>query len=134
MTATSSLTEQNRATVESMYAAVTSGDIEGFLSHLADDIVIDEPLYLPYGKVYRGKREFLELFPKLNQYVDASQIKVHYLIADGDRVAACLGLPDVNTGKAVHLLEQSTLRDGKVAEIKLFYYDAGTMMDAPKIV
>lgn len=134
MTATTSLTEQNRAIVEALYDAGIKGDIEALMGFLADDVVVDEPLYLPYGKVYRGKEEFLGLFQGIGRYMDLSKITVHYTIADGDRVAACLGIPDTTTGELTHFLEQSTLRDGKIVEMKLFYYDAQTMMEQPKIV
>jgi hypothetical protein len=134
MTTTASLTEQNRAVVEAMYRAIGQGDFEGLLAQMADDLVIDEPLYLPYGKVYRGKAELAGLFEKIGQYFDASQVQVKYMIADGDRVAACLTAPDATSGKPVEMLEQSTLRDGKIVEVKLFYDDTGTMMDKPKIV
>ena len=134
MTTTASLTEQNRAIVQSMYDAGIRGDFEGLMSHLADDVVVDEPLYLPYGKVYNGKAEFVGLFESIGQFLDVSQITLHYLIADGDRVAACLGIPDATTGKLVHLLEQSTVKDGKVVHMQLFYYDMGTMLEKPKVV
>ena len=134
MTATISLTEKNRGIVESFYAAAVSGDLAAIAPLLADDLVVDEPDYLPYGKVYRGKEEFAGLLGLIGQYLDVSKVQVNYLIADGDRVAACLGIPDVTTGEMTHLIEQSTLRDGQIVEIKLFYYDAQSMTGKPKVV
>ena len=134
MTTTESLTEKNRAIVEKLYAAASSGDLGAVAPLLADDIVVDEPTYLPYGKVYRGQEEFAGLFGMIGQFLDLTQVNVHYLIADGDRVAACLGIPDVTTGEMTHFIEQSTLRDGQIVEMKLFYYDAQSMIGAPKIV
>jgi hypothetical protein len=134
MTTTESLTEKNRAIVEKLYAAASGGDLGAIAPLLADDIVVDEPTYLPYGKVYRGKEEFAGLFGMIGQYLDLTQVNVHYLIADGDRVAACLGIPDVTTGEMTHFIEQSTLRDGQIVEMKLFYYDPQTMLDKPKVV
>jgi ketosteroid isomerase-like protein len=134
MTTTESLTEKNRAIVEKLYAAASSGDLEAIAPLLADDIVVDEPTYLPYGKVYRGKEEFAGLLGMIGQFLDLTKVQVNYTIADGDRVAACLGIPDVTTGEMTHFIEQSTLRDGQIVEMKLFYYDAQSMIGKPKIV
>jgi ketosteroid isomerase-like protein len=129
MTATESLTERNRAVVEKLYACAQSGDLASIAPLLAEDIVVDEPLFLPYGKVYRGAQEFAGLLGLIGQYLDLTRVTVHYTIADGDRVAACLGIPDVTTGEMTHFIEQSTLRDGRIVEMKLFYYDAQSMID-----
>jgi ketosteroid isomerase-like protein len=134
MTTTESLTEKNRAIVVKLYAAASSGDLGAIAPLLADDIVVDEPSYLPYGKLYRGKEEFAGLLGMIGQFLDLTKVQVNYTIADGDRVAACLGIPDVTTGEMTHFIEQSTLRDGQIVEMKLFYYDAQSMIGKPKIV
>ncbi|HKP44061.1 nuclear transport factor 2 family protein [Mycobacterium sp.] len=134
MTLQQSLTEQNRAIVEAMYAAVMAGDVDGLFAHFSDDIVVSEPPFLPYGKVCHGKEEFLHLFPIVGKYLDVAHVKVHHVIADGERVVGCIGIPDRASGVLTHMLEQFTLRDGKVTEIQLFYYDAGTMTELPKEV
>ncbi|MFE2094438.1 nuclear transport factor 2 family protein [Streptomyces sp. NPDC059460] len=134
MSAATSLTERNRAVVESMFAAANKGDIEGVFSHLSDDIAVIEPLFLPFGGTYRGKDEFLALAQILPNYLNVSTITVHYTIADGDRVAACVGITDIATGELTRFIEQFTVRDGKIVENRLFYHDAGTLADKPKVV
>ncbi|MFC5827195.1 nuclear transport factor 2 family protein [Nonomuraea insulae] len=134
MPAAASLTEQNRTIVEAMFAAANKGDIEGVLSHLSDDITVIEPLFLPFGKAYHGKDEFLALAQVLPNYLDISSITVHYTIADGDRVAACVGITDVATGGLTQFIEQFTVKNGKIVENRLFYHDAGTLVDKPKVV
>jgi hypothetical protein len=128
MTSTESLTERNRAIVTALYAAGASGDVQGLMSHLADDVEVHEPEYLPYGGVYRGKEEFVGLLGKIVDYMDVTKLTVHYLVADGARVIAVLGAPDAKTGQLNHFAEQSTLRDGKVVEMRLFYYDPQAMI------
>ncbi|WP_030979377.1 nuclear transport factor 2 family protein [Streptomyces sp. NRRL S-1824] len=134
MSAATSLTEQNRAIVEAMFEAANSGDIEGVVSYLSDDVTIDEPLFLPFGTVYHGKDEFFGLAQVMQNYLDVSSITVHYTIADGDRVAACIGIPDVTTGELTHFIEQFTIKDGKIVENRPFYNNAGTLVDKPKVV
>ena len=134
MTATLSLTEKNRAVVEELYGCVAAGTPEKIATLLAEDVVVIEPGYLPYGKTYHGLAEFGELFGMIGQFLDLSEVKVHYTIADGDRVAACLGIRDVTTGEWTDFIEQSTVRDGRIVEIKLFYHDAQSMIGKPKVV
>ena len=96
--------------------------------------MVDEPSYLPYGKAYRGKEEFAGLLGMIGQFLDLTKVQVNYTIADGDGVAVCLGIPDVTTGEMTRFIEQPTLRDGQIVEMKLFYYEPQTMLDKPKVV
>lgn len=134
MSPATSLTEQNRAIVEAMFAAANRSDIDGVFSYLSDDVTIIEPLFMPFGKTYHGKDEFLGLAQVLPNYLDVSSITVYYTIADGDRVAACVGITDVATGELTRFIEQFTIRDGKIVENRVFYNDAGTLVDMPKVV
>ncbi len=68
------------------------------------------------------------------QFLDLSTIKVHHMIADKERVAVCLGIRDASTGELTELIEQCTLRNGKVVELKLFYHDPGSMVGKPRAV
>ncbi|MGW1997633.1 nuclear transport factor 2 family protein [Embleya sp. NPDC001921] len=134
MSAAASLTERNRAVVESMFAAANKGDIEAVFAHLADDIAVIEPHFLPFGGTYCGKDQFLVLAQILPDYLDISTITVHYTIADGDRVAACVGITDIATGEPMRFIEQFTVKGGKIVENRLFYHDAGTLAGKPKDV
>jgi len=134
MSSATPLTEQNRAIVEGMFAAANSGDIDGVFSYLSEDVTIIEPLFMPFGKTYHGKDEFLGLAQILPNYLDVSKITVHYTIADGDRVAACVGITDVATGELTHFIEQFTIKNGKIVENRVFYNNAGSLVDQPKVV
>lgn len=134
MSAETSLTEQNRAIVEAMFAAANSGDVEGVFSYLSDDVAVIEPVFLPFGKAYHGKDEFLALAQILPNYLDVAKITVHYTIADGDRVAACVGITDVATGEPTQFIEQFTVKDGKIVENRIFYHNVGTLIDQPRVV
>jgi len=129
MSTTTSLTEQNRAVVQSLYAAAIRGDFEEALSYVADEVVIEEPPYLPYGGVYKGKESFVKLAQEIGGYVDLAQLTVQYLIADRDRVAAAMSAPARASEKRIDLIEQSTLENGKVVHLKIFYHDAGNFIE-----
>jgi ketosteroid isomerase-like protein len=134
MSTATSLTEQNRAIVEAMFKAANNGDIDGVFSLLSDDVTIIEPQFMPFGKTYHGKDEFLGLAQVLPNYLEISSITVHYTIADGDRVAACVGIKDVATGELTQFIEQFTIKAGKIVENRVFYHNAGTLVDQPKVV
>jgi ketosteroid isomerase-like protein len=127
MTSTTSLTEQNRKTVEDLYAAGMRGDVEGLMRHLDDNVVVHEPDFLPYGGEYVGKNDFLRLFGRIGEFMNLAEMTLHYTVADGERVIAVLGIQDAKTGQLNHFAEQSTVRDGKVVDMRLFYYDGQSM-------
>jgi uncharacterized protein len=123
-------TEASRTTVMSMYTAAGGGDFAAAMACMADDIAVIEPPYLPYGGVYRGKTEFQQLLGRINEYADLSAMKMENVVAEGERVLVSLQIGDRKTGKPLQLLEQSIVRDGKIVEMKIFYFDAGSMIEA----
>lgn len=134
MSEATSLSEQSRAVVEAMFEAGKKGDVERVVSYLSDDVQIIEPLFLPFGKTYHGKDGFFALAQILPNYLDLSAITVHYTIADGERVAACVGIPDVATGELTRFIEQFTVKDGKIVENRLFYHAAAGLVAKPEAV
>ncbi|BBZ15439.1 nuclear transport factor 2 family protein [Mycobacterium branderi] len=130
MTDTKSLTEVNRSIIDRFYAAGPRGDLETMSDCLADDVVIHEPPYLPFGGDYRGKEGLSAIYSAVAQLADVTQFKVHYILVDGDRAVAFGGFPVNDTGKFTHFAEESRLVDGKIAEIRLYYYDAQSLLVA----
>lgn len=131
MTETTS-TEQNRSIIEGFYAAGTRGDIETMMDCLADDVVICEPPYLPFGGEYHGKDGLFAIFAAVAELADVAQFKIHYIVVDGDRAVAFGGFPLNDTGRFTHFAEETRLVDGKIAEIRIYYYDAQSLVGAAK--
>lgn len=123
-----STTETSRAAVEKMYAAGTAGDIEGMLGLLAEDLVVHEPPFLPYGGDHHGHDGFLELFATINKYLDMTQVKVDRLIADGPWVSAVMRIPDRATGKDVVLSDELHVDDGTITELRIYFHDAQSLV------
>lgn len=121
-------TEQSRALLKKLYTAVAEGDAVGALECLADDVVIHEPPFLPYGGVYRGKEEFAGLFLKLASLYDLSRVRTDYLVADGDRVFGVLRMPDLRTGEDAVVAERSIVRNGVVTDIMIFFHEAQSLV------
>jgi len=126
------VTEVNRAIIESFYAAGLRGDIETMDSFLADDVVIYEPPYLPFGGEYRGKGGLSAIYAAVAQLADVTQFKVHYVLVDGDRAVAVGGFPVNDTGQFTHFAEETRLVGGKIVEIRIYYHDAQSLLGAAK--
>jgi hypothetical protein len=123
-----SVTELNRSIMESFYAAGARGDLDAMMDCLADDVVIYEPPYLPFGGEYRGKEGLAAINQAVAPLVDATQFKIHYIVADGDRTVAVGGFPVNDTGQFTLFAEESTLADGKIVEIRIYYHDAQSLI------
>ncbi len=130
MNAAATQTAESKCIVEEMYAAGARNDFEGVMKCMDKDVVVIEPPYLPYGGTYKGIGEFQRLLGIITAYADLSTVRLQYAVAEGDRVMAVLNILDKGTGKDLHLAEQSTVRNGKVVEMKIFYFDAGSMIAA----
>jgi len=118
------LEERNLKVVEALFAATSTGDWATAESMLTEDFFVTEADTLPFAGVYRGRRALHDLFMQVVSEAGVTHMDVHQLTAGGDRVVALLDLvlggpPEVR----VALAETFRLRDGKVCEIKPYYYD-----------
>jgi ketosteroid isomerase-like protein len=119
--------DSNRALVTSMYEAAKRGDLDTFVAALSPDVVVIEPAFLPYGGTYRGVEAFLSLFADLAATFHIAGLNVDRIIADGDVVLGFLRMPLANQESVLGVIEQSTLRDGKVTEMRIFVHDLGAL-------
>lgn len=121
--------EKNRQMLETMYARLLSGDLAGFLDGVSDDVVTHQSPVLPYGGVYDGKQALASLLAeRIFPLIDGSKIKmIAPLMAADDRVIASFTVPARRTGQELRLLEQSTIKNGKVVELRVFYFDPSLM-------
>ena len=127
-TTQTSLTEQNRAVVQAFYDAIIAGDTDGFVAVSAEDMIVHQPSFLPYGKSYHGRDTFVGLFDSFAKYYDLTKIRCDYLVADGERVFGVIRVPVLANGKDVLFAEQVVVRDGLVAELRIFIHEAQTMV------
>jgi uncharacterized protein len=80
----------NKEIVQQCYADFGSGNIEGLLNALKDDIVWIDPGHV--GNVYKGKRlgkeQVLDFFKNLSQEITITQFEVRSLSETGNKVFA----------------------------------------------
>jgi limonene-1,2-epoxide hydrolase len=123
--------ERNIKYVRDLFAATGGGDWKTAESMLSADFLITEADTLPFGGIYRGPRALQELFEIVMASAGVVGLDIHEITAGGDRVVALLdmlleGTPPVR----VPLAETFRFRDGKVCEIRPYYYDPTPIVSA----
>jgi len=83
-------TEANKQVVRETYGAISSGDVEGFMSRLADDV---EWYFIGshrFAGTLKGKEEIMnKLFEPLGEALTSTiHVDIKQLIAEGDKVVA----------------------------------------------
>jgi ketosteroid isomerase-like protein len=108
--------DQNIETLNKGYAAFSSGDAEGALRDLADDVEWISPGKSVLSGTYRGKAEVAEFFGKLAE--KGFHTTPNRFVADDDEVVV---LADVTVGdESAHSADLYTFRDGKVVRAETF--------------
>jgi ketosteroid isomerase-like protein len=108
--------DQNIETLNKGYAAFSSGDAEGAMHDLDDDIEWFEPGKSAISGTYRGKAEVAAFFTKLAE--KGFTTVPNRFIADDDEVVV---LAQVTVGdESAHSADLYTFRNGKVVKAETF--------------
>jgi len=116
----------NEEIARSATEAISKRDIEGFLSHHADDVVVHFPGRGPMAGDYRGKDGVAQMFQRQMQILDAPpEIENHDILASDDHAVV---LNKVRGTRGGQTLEQQQIvvlhiKDGKIAEVWLQFSD-----------
>jgi hypothetical protein len=123
--------EEISTLVDKLYTATGVGDFDLAETMLADDLVITEADTLPMGGVYRGKTALRELFIKVMGLMDVAGLERGPTMTGGDQAVSVVKFvfQDPNLAPA-ELCEWFRFHDGKVCEIKPYYYDPAQVVAA----
>ena len=120
----------NEEIARSATEALSKRDMEGFLSHHADDVVVHFPGRGPMAGDHRGKDGVGQMFQRQMQILDSPpEIDTHDILASDDHAVV---LNKVRASRGGKTLEQQQvvvmhIRDGKIAEIWLQFSDQQAM-------
>ncbi|MER7689662.1 nuclear transport factor 2 family protein [Streptomyces sp. NPDC097610] len=103
--------------------ALLSGGLTTLGNLFADDLVVRQPPYLPWGAEHRTLAGVAALTGPISEHLNAMKMTVDRIVADGDTAIGLLRFPDLKTGENVIVAEELTVRDGKVAQARLYYHD-----------
>jgi SnoaL-like domain len=126
---------EKRAIIEALYAATGVGDFDTAETYLTDDFFITEAAGLPYAGVYRGKTALRELYTKVLGMMDVAGLEIAaHCTAEGEDYACTIlqfSFTDPTLAPAP-LAEMYRFRDGKVCEIKPYYFELAPIIAACK--
>lgn len=123
--------EQALQLVDDLYAASGVGDFDTAEKLLTDDLFITEAEPLPFAGVYKGRTALRELFTKVMGMMDVAALNRVQTTTGGDYAVTILSFEFVDPALApAHLCELFRFRDGKVCEIKPYYFDPAPIIAA----
>lgn len=123
--------EQMQQFVVDLYAATGSGDWDKVSEMLTDDFFVSEADTLPMKGVYRGKNALRELYTTVMGLMDVAGLEVVETTVGKDHAVTILSFRFADPSLAsAHLCELFRFRDGKVCEIKPYYYDPAPIVAA----
>lgn len=125
--------EEQLDLVQRHYTLNGAGDFDAAAELVTDDFIITIPPYMPFAGAYRGKTAMRTLIPIVVASVSVSNVKyVGVTVGDGyvaELVEFTLAGYD---GPPMQAVEVNSFRDGKICEIRPYYFDATSMVEAAK--
>lgn len=121
--------ERNIKCVQALYAATGVGDWATAETMLTEDFFVTEAETLPMRGVYRGRKGLQQLYMKVIALAQVKSLEIRQITAGGNCAVVLLDLVLEGTpeGRA-SIAEVFHFRDGKVCEIKPYYFDPTPMI------
>lgn len=121
--------QRTKEVLERFYAAILSWD-EPALAELVDENAeLHQPPTLPYGKIYRGRDELMEVWKNvILPLADAGTAYVDNMIFEGEFAAVIAGAK--MSGKDTLACEEYHVRDGRIVRIRMFWFDPSPVAEA----
>jgi ketosteroid isomerase-like protein len=116
----------NEEVARSATEALSKGDMEGFLGHHADDVVVHFPGRGPMAGDYRGKDGLTRLFQQQMQVLDSPpEIETHDILANDDHAVVLNKVRGTRGGRTLEQQQVVVLhiKGGKIAEVWLQFSD-----------
>jgi SnoaL-like domain len=117
--------------VDALYDATGTGDFDAAADMLTEDFIATEANGLPMAGVYRGRNALRDLYLKVMGLLDVAGLSRGETTI-GENLAIChvtLTFADPALPPA-DLLELIRFRNGKVCEIKPYYFDPAPVLAA----
>jgi uncharacterized protein len=127
--------QANVALIQSFEDRFVDGDLDYVMSILTDDVTVHECANVPYPGDHRGKEAFLKLAQAFGEMWDIqAPLDLEILPAGDEKVLVLVGIDAIArpTGRPLHIriAEIYTIREGKIADIVVHYWDTHEMREA----
>lgn len=117
--------------VDDLYAATGVGNFDAAEALLTDDFFVTEADCLPMAGVYSGKTALRDLFTRVMGMMDVAGLARGETTTGGDYAVCHVTFQFQDPSlKPAELLELFRFRDGKVCEIKPYYFDPAPIIAA----
>ncbi len=123
--------EEMLAIVDELYTAAGQGDFDRAEQFLTDDFFIEEAEGLPFAGTFTGRTALRELGAKVFGMMEVAALERVQTTTGGDYAItiAAFRFADPEL-KPAQLCELFRFRDGKVCEIKPYYFEPQTVIAA----
>jgi ketosteroid isomerase-like protein len=127
-TSTNAQTEETRRVVNAAYAAAMSGDNEAFVGLMDPDIILREADALPNAGVHHGVENVLQAIGAVFATFDVANLTIESIVADGEYGIGLITLPIRERPGQTHAVSEVwQVRNGKVVEVRPFYWDTAAL-------
>ncbi|RVU05751.1 nuclear transport factor 2 family protein [Novosphingobium umbonatum] len=123
--------DEIRNFVDEFYAMTANGDWEAVDRCITDDFFVSEAAGLPMEGIYPGRAGLCELYAKVIGSLDVAAIEREETMVGHDMGVVKLSLRFADPAvRPAEILELFLFRDGKLAEIKPYYFDPNPVVAA----
>ena len=123
--------EEKIGFVQQLYATTGAGDFDTAETMLTDDFFIIEAEGLPMAGEFRGKTALRDLYSHVFGTLKVADLEPEGMTVGGDYVINLVSFRFENPDLApARLAELFCFRDGKVCEIRPYYFDPKPIVDA----
>jgi ketosteroid isomerase-like protein len=117
--------------IDDLYTATGTGDWDKAASMLTEDFFVTEADTLPMAGTYRGPNALRELFTKVMGMMDVAGLDRVQTTVGGDYAVTIVAFRFADPSlPPAELCEMFKFRDGKVCEIRPFYFDPAPIIAA----
>lgn len=116
--------------IKLLYHGRTPEEIQEIQANMTEDFQVTEADDLPFGGIHAGKNALGELAKKVFATLGGVELSYDHLMY-GENVACSLVTltPKQAPDKKIEIAEVFFFRDGKVCEIRPFYFNTKTVLD-----
>lgn len=117
-----------RETVEAFYRSASNGDVSAFFGALADDVVVTEPSFLPYGGTWKGHDGMRAMLEPAGGILNIVTLQVQHIVVDGERAFATLSVGRVGTDETLVIAEEAVVSNDKITELTVYVHEFGSLV------
>jgi len=119
---TESTTRSNRAFIAEMLGQKKR--LEDYPDRVDSNLIMYEPMSLPFGGTYTGLADFQRFYGKVREYYDFDTWHLIDVVADGDIVFSTSQVRVAGRDTTMYIAERFRFSGAKLVEVRVFICDA----------